>query len=293
MKPAPFEYFAPASVEEALGLLQEHGEEAKVLAGGQSLVPMMNFRLVRPACLIDINRIGGLSYISEQGGELRIGAMTRQRALEESAVLRERNGLLVEAARLIGHPATRSRGTVGGSIVHADPTAELPVALAALDGSIEVAGPAGSRTIGWRDLFLSYFTTTLEPGEICTEVRFPVLPPQAGWAFVEFTRRHGDFAMVGVAAILELGADGRCSRARLALGGAAPTPLRAEAAEGFLQGKELSETVLAEAGRIAAEQVEAESDLHASAEYRRHLAAVMTRRALAKAVERAGRGGRS
>ncbi|HXV29064.1 MAG TPA: xanthine dehydrogenase family protein subunit M [Sinorhizobium sp.] len=291
MKPAPFEYFAPASIEEALGLLQEHGEEAKVIAGGQSLVPMMNFRLVRPACLIDINRIGGLSYITEQGGELRIGAMTRQRALEESPLLREKNGLLVEAARLIGHPATRSRGTVGGSVVHADPTAELPVALSVLDGSIEVAGPGGSRTIGWRDLFLSYFTTTLEPGEICTEVRVPVLPSGAGWAFEEFTRRHGDFAIVGVAAVVELTPEGRCDGARLALAGGAPTPLRAEAAENFLQGKEMNDAVVAEAGQLAAGQVEAESDLHASGEYRRHLAAVMTRRALTKALRRAGRGG--
>lgn len=286
MKPAAFQYFAPANIEEALFLLQHHGEEAKILAGGQSLVPMMNFRLIRPKYLIDINRIASLSYIAGDGDKLRIGAATRQRTIEKSALVREKNGLLQEAVRLIGHPAIRSRGTVGGSIVHADPTAELPAILAALDGEIRVLGPHGARTIAWQGLFVTYFTTSLDPDEICTEVVLPVLPPQAGWAFEEFTPRHGDFSLAGVAAVLETNVQGKCSRARLAVAGAGPTPIRAFAAEQFLQGQILNETTLFEAGRRVSEQVDPDSDLHATAEYRQHLAGVMAVRALKRARRR-------
>ncbi len=286
MKPAAFQYFAPASIEEALSVLRQYGEQAKILAGGQSLVPMMNFRLVRPKCLIDINRIASLSYIAAEGGTLCIGAATRQRSVEKSALVREKNGLLQEAVRLIGHPAIRARGTVGGSIVHADPTAELPTILAALDGEIRVLGPRGPRTIAWRDLFVTYFTTSIEPDEICTEVVLPTLPPQVGWAFEEFTPRHGDFSLAGVAAVLETDSQGKCSRARLAVAGAGATPIRAFTAEEFLQGQILNETTLLEAGRRVSEQVDPDSDLHATAEYRRHLACVMAVRALKRARQR-------
>jgi CO/xanthine dehydrogenase FAD-binding subunit len=283
LKPAPFDYVAPTRLEDALAALERHGEDARILAGGQSLVPMMNFRLVRPGCIVDINRIPGLSYIRAEDGRLHIGAMTRQRELEQSALVRDRNGLLFEGVRLIGHQATRTRGTVGGSIVHADPTAELPAMLAALDGEVRVAGPGGTRTIGWRDLFVTYFTTSIQPGEICEEVIVPVLRHDAGWAFEEFTRRHGDFALVGVAAILEDDGDGRCARARLALAGVGPTPFRALRAEEFLTGRPLTPAVLDEAGQFVAEEVDPEPDLQASVAYRRHLAGVLTTRALSRA----------
>jgi CO/xanthine dehydrogenase FAD-binding subunit len=286
MKPAPFEYFAPETVPEALALLEEYGEDAKILAGGQSLVPMMNFRLVRPKVLVDINQIAGLSYIRESEGQLRIGAMTRHRDVERSPVVERLNGLLFDGIRYIGHGAIRARGTVGGSIVHADPTAELPLMLAALDGEVHVVGRAGRRTIKWDELFLSYFTTSIESGEICGEVAMPVLPRTAAWGFEEFTHRAGDFAIVGVAAVVELDAALRCSLARLAVAGAGATPVRVRAAEQFLIGQALTEPVLVEAARIVSNDIEPESDLHASVAFRRHLAGTMAVRALQGAAKR-------
>ena len=285
MKPAAFDYAAPATVDEAVALLAARGDEAKILAGGQSLVPMMNFRLVRPACLIDINRIDSLAGIAERDGRLHIGAMTRHRAVERSALVAEKNGLLAEGIRLIGHAAIRSRGTVGGSIVHADPTAELPAILAALDGTVQVVGPNGRRTIGWRDLFQTYFTTSLEPSEICEEVTIPTLPPDAGWAFEEFTRRHGDFAVVGVAAVLRA-EGGACTEARIAVTGVGPIPVRAADAEACLIGEVLVPALFEDAGRRVAHMVEPDADLHASEAYRRHLANVLTVRALTRAADR-------
>ena len=285
MKPAPFDYAAPATVDEAVTLLAARGDEAKILAGGQSLVPMMNFRLVRPAYLIDINRIDSLAGIAERDGRLHIGAMTRHRAVERSALVGEKNGLLAEGVRLIGHAAIRSRGTVGGSIVHADPTAELPAILAALDGAVKVVGPNGRRTIGWRDLFQTYFTTSLEPSEICEEVIIPTLPPGAGWAFEEFARRHGDFAVVGIAVVL-WAEGGRCTEARIAVTGAGPTPVRATEAEACLTGEAPTPALFEEAGRRVVEAVEPDADLHASEAYRRHLAKVLTVRALRRAAAR-------
>ena len=286
MKPPSFEYFAPPTLDDALSLLAAHGDDAKILAGGQSLVPMMNFRLVRPKALIDINRVAGLSYIQESNGDLWIGAMTRQRTLERSALVREHNGLLVDGVRLIGHASIRTRGTIGGSIVHADPTAEIPAMLAALDGAVRVAGPAGTRTIGWRDLFVSYFTTSLASSEICIEVIVPKLKPAAGWGYEEFASRHGDFALVGVAAIVEADGAGRCTDVRVAIAGVGATPMRAGGAEAFLRGESLTATAVDEAGRRVAAEVEPEADLHASVEYRRHLAGTMATRALRRAVER-------
>ena len=283
MKPAPFEYFTPATIDEALSLLEQYGDEAKILAGGQSLVPMMNFRLVKPSCLVDINRIANLSYIEQSNGTLRVGALTRHRSLEKSALVREKNGLALEAVRLIGHPAIRARGTAGGSVAHADPTAELCTLLAVMGGSVQAVGPQGKRLIPWQDFFLSYFTTSLEPTEICAEIVLPVLPPGAGWAFEEFTRRHGDFSIVGVAVVIEADQQGRCAEARLAVGGAGPTPIRATAAEQFLKGEALTDRVFEEAGRHAAGQMDPDSDLHATAEYRKQLIGVMATRALTRA----------
>jgi CO/xanthine dehydrogenase FAD-binding subunit len=286
MKPAPFEYVAPQTVPEVLALLEQHGDEAKILAGGQSLVPMMNLRLVRPGVLIDINRVAGLSYIRESDGRLHIGAMTRHRDVERSPVVERLNGLLFESIRYIGHGAIRARGTVGGSIVHADPTAELPLMMAALDGEVRVVGPAGRRTIRSDEFFLTYFTTSMEAGEICEEVVIPVLPAKAGWGFEEFTHRSGDFAIAAVAAVIETDAARRCRTARLAVAGADATPVRIRAAEQFLVGQTLTPAVVAEAARLVSAEVKPEADLHASEAFRRHLAGTMATRALQRAVKR-------
>jgi len=286
MKPVSFDYFAPTTVNEAVALLEEHGDDAKILAGGQSLVPMMNFRLVRPTCLVDINHIRDLAYIHEKDDRLHIGAITRHRDLETSTLVQQSNGLLFEGVQLIGHTAIRTRGTVGGSIIHADPTAELPAILAALDGEVRLIGPNGQRTISWRDLFVTFFTTVIEPVEICDEIIIPRLPSSAGWAFEEFTRRHGDFAVAGVAAVIVADNNDCCTDARLAITGTAPTPIRATQAESFLVGKSLTQTTLDEAGRLVSTEVEPESDVHATANYRQHLAGALTTRALQRAVER-------
>ena len=286
MKPAPFEYFAPDTLPEALSLLAEHGDDAKILAGGQSLVPMMNFRLVRPKVLIDINRIDGLGYIDERQGRLHIGAMTRHRDVERSPLVERTNGLLFESIRYIGHSAIRTRGTIGGSIVHADPTAELPLMLATLEGEVRVAGPAGSRTIPWNELFLTYFTTSMQGDEICEEVIMPVLPKNAGWGFEEFTHRLGDFAIVGVAVIVETDGTGRCRHARVAVAGAGATPVRVRNAEAFLAGQLPTDAVFGEAARVVSAAIEPESDLHASDSFRRHLAGTLTVRALKQARTR-------
>jgi CO/xanthine dehydrogenase FAD-binding subunit len=286
MKPAPFEYFAPQTVPEALALLEEHGDEAKILAGGQSLVPMMNLRLVRPGVLIDINRVAGLSYINHSDGQLHIGAMTRHRDVERSPIVERLNGLLFDGIRYIGHSAIRARGTVGGSIVHADPTAELPLLMTALDGEVRVIGRAGRRTIKSDEFFVTYFTTSIEAAEICEEVVIPVLPATTGWGFEEFTHRSGDFAIAAVAAVIEPDAERRCRTARLAVAGAGAVPVRIRAAEQFLAGKTVTPAVVAEAARLVSAEVQPEADLHASEAFRRHLAGTMAARALQKAVGR-------
>jgi aerobic carbon-monoxide dehydrogenase medium subunit len=286
VKPAPFEYFAPETVPEVLALLGEYGDDAKILAGGQSLVPMMNFRLVRPKVLVDINHVGGLSYIRESNGHLLIGAMTRHRDVESSLVVDQRNGLLADGVRYIGHGAIRARGTVGGSIAHADPTAELPLMLAALEGDVRVVGPHGRRSIPSDQFFLSYFTTSMEPGEMCEEVAIPVLPAGTAWGFEEFSHRAGDFALVAVAAVVAADSARRCGSARLAVAGVGATPTRARRAEQFLVGQPLTPSILREAAQIVSSEVEPESDLHASAAFRRRLAGTMATRALERAAAR-------
>lgn len=285
MKPPRFDYHAPASVEEALDLLGRYGGEAKLLAGGQSLMPLLNFRLSRPAALVDLNRIGTLAYIREANGQLRLGAMTRQRAIEFSPLVRERLPLLREATTLVGHLPIRTRGTIGGSLAHADPSAEYPAVATALDAELVVRGPRSERLIKAGEFFLSYLTTALDSEEMLVEVRFPVAPQGSGWAFEEFSRRHGDFAIVGIAALVV--ADGaRCRMARLAAAGAAPAPVRLRAAEEILEREGLSDASVEAAAARAAELVEPDSDIHASAEYRRHLTRVLTRRAIRRAWAR-------
>lgn len=286
MKPPRFDYHAPTTVEEALGLLTRYQGEAKVLAGGQSLMPLLNFRLVRPAALIDLNRIPALAYIHDANGQVRLGAMTRQRAVEFSAVVRQRLPLLVEATRWVGHLPIRTRGTIGGSIAHADPAAEYPAVLTALEGEVVARSPRGERILRAADLYQTYLTTTLAADEILTEVRLPAMPAGSGWAFEEFARRHGDFALVGIAALV-MPNGGKHSGVRLATAGVSPVPARLRAAEEILERDGLSDAAIAAAAAKASELVQPDADIHASADYRRHLTGVLTARALKRARLRA------
>jgi carbon-monoxide dehydrogenase medium subunit len=291
MKPSRFRYVLAHSIAEAAQLLAEQGEEARVLAGGQSLMPLMNLRLARPSALIDLNEIPGLAYIHADNGSLTLGAMTRDADLERSQLAATTMPLLVEAARHVGHRAIRNRSTIGGSLAHADPAAELPAVILALEAELEVHSSAGQRTIAARDFYQGAFQTSLQAGEILTEIRLPGLPTHSGSAFLEFARREGDYALAGVAAIVCLDEkDGSIASARLGLCSVGETPIRAHAAETLLQGQRPEH----EAWQAAAAAVEtsldtAPSDIHGSAEYRRHLAGVLTRRALALAAERAER----
>lgn len=271
-----------------MALLARYGGDAKPLAGGQSLMPLLNFRLTRPAAIVDLNRIGALAYIREVNGHIALGAMTRQRTIEFSPVVARRLPLLREATRWVGHLPIRSRGTIGGSIAHADPSAEYPAVLTALEGEVVARGPRGERVLAAGDLFETYLTTRLEADELLVEVRLPAMAEGAGYAFEEFARRHGDFAIVGIAAVVELAGD-RCVRARLATAGAGAVPLRLRAAEAVLERDGVSDEAVRAAARRAAELVEPDSDLHASADYRRHLTEVLAARALCRAREHARR----
>jgi CO/xanthine dehydrogenase FAD-binding subunit len=283
MKPSAFEYFTPFTLPEAIELLQRHGDEAKILAGGQSLVPMMNFRVARPNVLIDINKIQELDYVREEKDELVIGGLTRERTLEVSPLVKKKCPILAEAISYIGHLPIRTRGTIGGSLVHADPSAEIPVVICALGGRMKVVGLSGERTLAPDEFFLTYLTSALEPGEILVEVRIPTLPANTGWSFMELSRRHGDFGIVVVASILFVENKEACRKASIALGGVAPTPIRAAAAEKILAGRKLTEELIREAGVKAAGATEPESDYHASAEYRKDMARVFTQRSLQEA----------
>ena len=284
MKPPRFDYHAPHSLDEALALLARYGGDAKPLAGGQSLVPLLNFRLARPAALVDLNRIPALAGIREVNGDIAFGAMTRQRSVEFSPLVARRVPLLTEATRWVGHLPIRSRGTIGGSIAHADPSAEYPAVLTALGGSVVVQGPKGQRVLAPADLFETYLTTSLAPDELLTEVRLPAMPSGAGWAFEEFARRHGDFAIVGIAAAVWR-AGGRVT-ARLAAAGTGGVPVRLRAAEEIVERDGIADKAVAAAAVRAAELVQPDSDLHASADYRRNLTRVLTERALKKAIGR-------
>ena len=283
MKPPKFDYHAPTTVEQALELLGRYGGDAKVLAGGQSLMPLLNFRLSRPAALVDLNRIPSLAYVREQDGQVRLGAMTRQRTIEFSPVVRERVPLLGEATRWVGHLPIRTRGTIGGSIAHADPAAEYPAVLTALEGEVVARGPKGERVVKAKDLFQTYLTTSLTPDEILVEVRMPAMPAGAGYALEEFARRHGDFAIVGIAAVV-VKEGARCALARLATAGAGPVPVRLRAAEEILEREGFTDAAIEAASRRVSELVSPDSDIHASADYRRHLAGVLTKRALKRAL---------
>ena len=287
MKPAPFEYHRVERTEDAIARLAELGDEAKVLAGGQSLVPMMNFRLVRPPALVDITRIPNLRYVERDGDRLRIGALTMHREVEQldDPAVVDGYELLPQAAHWVGHYPIRTRGTFGGSIAHADPSAEWCMLAVLLEATVVVAGADGEREIPAADFFLGFFTTAMEPGELLVEVRFP--RPRRHAALQEFARRHGDFAIVAAAVAVELEGD-RLTDARIVIGGVDEIPLRVTEAEGVLEGAEPAAEAFAEAGRAAAAAVEPSSDIHGSAEYRKELTAVLVRRALAEAVSNGG-----
>ena len=289
MKPAAFDYHRVDRVEDALERLADLGEDAKVLAGGQSLVPMMNFRLVRPPALVDITRIPDLKYVMRDGDALRVGALTLHREIELLSDPDVVCGyeLLPRAAHWVGHYPIRTRGTFGGSIAHADPAAEWCMLAVLLDATIVVTGPEGEREIAASDFFGGFFTTSLEPGELLVEVRFPRPRPRA--ALQEFARRHGDFAIVAAAVALDVEGD-RVSDPRVVVGGVDEVPLRVDAAERVLDGAEPGGEAFAEAGRAAADAVDPSADVHGSAEYRKELTDVLVRRALAEAMHADRRG---
>ena len=282
MKPAPFEYFRATTVDEAVSALAASGGEAKLLAGGQSLVPMLNFRLIDAPLFVDINGIEALSGITEtDGGGLRIGALTRHFRLETSGLVRDRFPVLHEAMKHVAHLAIRNRGTIGGSLSHADPAAELPAMAVLLDAVLTVVGPGGERRIAAADFFEAPLTTSLEPDEIVTAVELPGLPPGTGWGFEEFAQRRGDFAVAGVAALVRK-SGGDVTEARIAVFGAHDTPLRATSAEHALMADGIDAAVA-----VLRAGIEPTNDLHGSADYRRHLAGVLCKRAIDAAMKRA------
>lgn len=288
MKPAPFAYFAPQSLDEALTLLQEHGYDGKLLAGGQSLIPAMNFRLAQPAALIDINPVAALSFLEPVAdGGLRIGAMTRQRTVERSALVAQRAPLLHATMPSIAHVQIRNRGTIGGTLAHADPAAELPAVMVALNARFRLQSGRGERWVNATDFYTGLFATALEPDELLAEVALPPQPPRTGWAMHEFARRRGDYAIVGVAATVTLNPAGVCQDVRLVYLSVGEGPTQAQRAVAAMRGQSPTPAVIAEAARVAAQEIEPLGDIHATPAYRRHLIEVLGRRALTDAVARA------
>jgi aerobic carbon-monoxide dehydrogenase medium subunit len=289
MKPAPFDYYAPTTVEQALAHLAEHGDEAKVLAGGQSLVPMMNFRLVQPSVLVDLNSIPDLAFIQpDEDGGLRIGALTRHYQVEVDPLVAARMPLLHEAVPKIGYPQIRRRGTLGGSLCHADPSAELVAVSVALNGRFRLRSPKGERWVPAQDFFIGLFTTVLQPDELLVEVALPPLPARTGGSFMEVARRRHDFALVGVAAVVSLDGKGFIQQARMVFLSAGDRPMEAHRAAKVLTGQAPTPEAIRAAAEIAAsDDIDPSSDIHATAEFRRHLAKVLAGRALEQACRRA------
>jgi carbon-monoxide dehydrogenase medium subunit len=286
MKPAAFDYVVADSIDMAVVSLAEAGGDGKIIAGGQSLVPMLNFRLLRPSILVDINRIGGLAFIEDAGKAIRIGALTRHYQIETSPVIARHLPVLGHAMTHVAHLAIRNRGTIGGSLSHADPAAELPMMALLLDAEIHIASAGGKRMIAARDFFLGALTVDLAGGDIVTEIVLPILPPKTGWGFEEVSRRSGDFALAAVAATLTVSA-GAISQARIALTGVGPTALRAAQAEALLLGHALEPNLIGRVIEAVRTAIKPDTDLHASSDYRRHLAGVLAGRAVAAAWRRA------
>lgn len=288
MKPAPFDYLVPETLTAVLAALTQHGDEAKLLAGGQSLIPAMNFRLARPGVLVDINRLEGeLAYIkTTANGGLRLGALTRHYQVERSPLVAQHDPLLQQMMPHIAHPQIRNRGTLGGSLAHADPAAELPLWAVARQAMLTIQSERGSRQVAASDFFTGLFATDLAADEMVTEIAVEPLPPRSGTGFVEMARRHGDYALAGVAAIATLAADGSCAAARLVCLNVGEVPQVAEQAAAILVGKQPTAVLFAAAADIAArDEIDPTDDIHASAAYKRHLVRVLTQRALGQAFE--------
>jgi len=287
MIPAAFEYFAPTTVREAIGLLEKHGDDAKVLAGGHSLLPIMKFRLAQPKVVVDIGLIRGLDGIALAKDKVTIGALATHDAVEHSQALRDHCPLLPETAAVIGDMQVRNRGTIGGSLAHADPAADYPGAVLALDAEIVATGPKGARTIPAGEFFVEMLTTALQPAEIITEIRVPTLSKGTGTAYLKHPHPASGYAVVGVAVVVTV-SGGKCQRAAIGINGVAGKAYRATAVERALQGQPLDEKTVAAAAAHAAQGVDAQSDLYASGEFRAHLASVYTKRAVLLAASRAG-----
>jgi carbon-monoxide dehydrogenase medium subunit len=286
MKPPPFRYARANNLEEAVSMLGEYGDVAKVLAGGQSLMPLLALRLARPEIIVDINALDELDYVKLDGSTLTIGALTRHRTVEHDPIVKDLLPFVSEAVGQIGHVAIRNRGTVGGSIVHADPAAEWPTLLLALDGEVAAVSSRGTRSIAATEFFTSYLTTALAADEIVQSVRFTLPQGAVGMSFLELARRHGDFAIVGVAVVVGIGAGGTVMHSRIALSGVASTVVRAENAENQLLGESFDRTKIEAAAEAVSEEIDPVGDIHGSSAYRRKVARVLTRRALATASER-------
>jgi carbon-monoxide dehydrogenase medium subunit len=292
MKPAPFAYLAPQEIDEALELLEQHGDEAKILAGGQSLMPLLSLRLARPGVIVDINRLANLAFIRTRvDAGLTLGALTRQRALERSPDVASQSPLLSATMPFIAHFQIRNRGTLGGSLAHADPAAELPAVALILEAELVLRSARAERVVQAKDFFLGYMTTTMEPNELLTEIRIPALRPKAGWAIEEVARRRGDLGLVGVAIMVELNGNNACQDARIALFGVGEKPERMKRAEQWVRGKAVREIQLAAVAQAVSDDLRPLSDVHASAEYRKEVAGVLTRRALENALNRAQESG--
>ncbi len=291
MIPPAFEYFRPTSIPEAIALLQQHGDEAKLLSGGQSLIPMMKLRLARPGFLIDINSIAGLSYIKEEGGFLKIGGLTREAELEASPLVQTKYALLMDTATVIADPQVRNLATVGGNLAHGDPANDHPATMIAFAAQIVATGAKGERVIPIEDFFVTLFTTALKHDEILTEIRIPAPPPpplKTGGAYLKVERKVGDFATAAVAVQLTLDGAGAVQKVGIGLTNVGPTPIKARKAEDFLRGKKPDAAALAQAAQLASEQAEPGSDLRGPADYKKGLVKELTKRGLSRALERAG-----
>jgi carbon-monoxide dehydrogenase medium subunit len=288
MIPPAFEYLRPTTVPEAIALLQQHGDQAKILSGGQSLIPMMKLRLARPAYLIDINRISGLSYVKEDGGFLKIGGLTRESELEASPLIRSKYPIILDTARVIADPQVRNLATVGGNLAHGDPANDHPATMLALKAQVVATGPRGERVIPIEEFFLSLFSTALEPGEILTEIRVPAATPRSGGAYFKLERKVGDFATAAVAAQLTLDGAHVAESVGMGLTNVGPKPLKAAKAENFLRGKKVDPASIGQAAQFAAEESQPSTDLRGPAEYKKGLVKELARRALVRALERAG-----
>jgi carbon-monoxide dehydrogenase medium subunit len=289
MIPPAFEYLRPKTIPEAIALLQQHGEDAKILSGGQSLIPMMKLRIARPGYLIDINRIMGLSYVKEEGGFLKIGGLTREAELEASPLIHSKYPILLDTAHVIADPQVRNLATVAGNLAHGDPANDHPATMLALGAQVVATGSRGERIIPIEEFFLSLFSTALQPGEILTEIRIPIPPARSGGAYFKLERKVGDFATAAVAVQVTLDDKGAVQRAGIGLTNVGATPIKAKKAEDILRGKKLDEANIRQAAQLAADEAQPSSDLRGPAEYKKALVHELAKRALSRAAERAGK----